>query len=209
MTRDQDNRHVVILHFPVLRDKHVGRPMTHLYPPGRCALEITPDDTAPQDPGAHARLTTPILSVTELDSELKAILAELHEIGPRVTALVPCVQRAAAEITKHLGPRDCKMDDILKLVAKHFGVTTIDIRSHRRTADIVRPRQVAMYLCRALTTRSYPDIARFLGGKDHTTIMHSVRVVAKTMNENAEFAQEVSSLANSILIGDDSDYQDR
>lgn len=161
------------------------------------------------DPGAHERLTTPALSVTELDSELKAILAELHDIGPRVSALIPCVQRAAAEITKHLGPRDCKMDDILKLVTKHFGVTAIHIRSHRRTADIVRPRQVAMYLCRALTTRSYPDIALFLGGKDHTTIMHSVRAVAKTMNENADFAQEVASLANIILIGEASDHHDR
>lgn len=182
--------------------------MTSVHPPGRCSLEITTEDTPPQDPGAHARLTTPALSVAKLENELKAILAELRDIGPRVNAIVPCVQRAAAEITKHLGPRDCKMDDILRLVASHFNVTALDIRSHRRTADIVRPRQVAMYLCRALTTRSYPDIARFLGGKDHTTIMHSVKAIAKTMDENADFAQEVASLANIILIGEASDNQD-
>jgi hypothetical protein len=65
--------------------------------------------------------------------------------------------------------------DIQNAVCKHYDVTLIDMLSRRRTADIVKPRQLAMYLCKKLTLHSLPQIGRRFGGKDHTTVLHSVQ----------------------------------
>lgn len=71
-----------------------------------------------------------------------------------------------------------KVEQIIRATALHFGVSRNDIISERRTASIVKPRQVAMYLCKTLTLRSLPDIGRRFGGRDHTTILHGVRKIA-------------------------------
>jgi chromosomal replication initiation ATPase DnaA len=67
------------------------------------------------------------------------------------------------------------VESIMKIVCLHFGVSRIDVLSDRRTADIVRPRQIAMYLAKRLTLRSLPEIGRRFGGRDHTTVLHAVR----------------------------------
>lgn len=71
-----------------------------------------------------------------------------------------------------------RSQEIFSAVAKHFKVTVIDIKSHRRTADIVRPRQLCMYLTKMLTGRSLPEIGRVLGARDHTTVLHGIRKIA-------------------------------
>ena len=69
------------------------------------------------------------------------------------------------------------IDDIQKLVASHFNVSRADILSSRRTFNVVRPRQIAMYLSKTLTLRSLPEIGRRFGGRDHTTVLHAVRKI--------------------------------
>jgi hypothetical protein len=66
---------------------------------------------------------------------------------------------------------------IQNVVAEHFDITVIDILSARREQKVTRPRMIAMYLCKILTTRSLPDIGRRFGNKDHTTVLHSVRKI--------------------------------
>jgi len=70
------------------------------------------------------------------------------------------------------------IEGIQKVVADYFNVKISDLRAKKRTASIVRPRQIAMYLVRELTTYSFPEIGEFFGGKDHTTLLHSCNKIA-------------------------------
>lgn len=74
-------------------------------------------------------------------------------------------------------------EDVQDVVAKRFHVKVAELKSKRRTKTVVHPRQIAMYLCRELTTASFPEIGREFGGKDHTTIIHACRQIEKALLE--------------------------
>jgi hypothetical protein len=88
---------------------------------------------------------------------------------------------------------------IQKIVCRRFGVSRNDMCSARRTANLVYPRQIAMYLCKNLTGFSLPAIGRQFGGRDHTTVLHAVRKFTHLVNTNAEIAAEVQALEKIIL----------
>jgi hypothetical protein len=88
--------------------------------------------------------------------------------------------------------------DIQKAVCEHYGVTLADMFSRRRTADIVKPRQVAMYLVKVLTLRSLPDIARRFGGRDHTTALHAIRKIPLDSRMDADLAHDLAILFETI-----------
>lgn len=79
-------------------------------------------------------------------------------------------------------------------VCNQYGVTRADLLSARRTADIVRPRQVAFYLAKKLTAKSLPQIGRAFGGRDHTTALHGIRKISELMTRDEVFAQLVADL---------------
>lgn len=70
-----------------------------------------------------------------------------------------------------------KIQDIQRAVCEAYRISRIDLISQRRTAEIVRPRQIAMWLCKRLTVRSLPEIGMNFGGRDHTTVLHAVRKI--------------------------------
>lgn len=84
--------------------------------------------------------------------------------------------------------------DIVSLVAEHFDLSITDMLSMRRTPQIVRPRQVAMYLAVDLTGRSLPEIGRYIGGKDHTTVLHAARKIPLEMARDPLFGATVGTL---------------
>jgi len=85
-------------------------------------------------------------------------------------------------------PSKISVKDIQVAVAEHYHVCTHDLLSHRRTADLVLPRHVAMYLAKKLTHRSLPDIGRLFGRRDHTTVLYAVRrIEALVETDNALF----------------------
>jgi hypothetical protein len=88
--------------------------------------------------------------------------------------------------------------DIQRKVCEHYGVTLIDILSRRRTADIVRPRQIAMYLCKKFTLHSLPQIGHRFGGKDHTTVLHSVQKMDHLCPRDAVLAHDIAILTEAI-----------
>lgn len=98
----------------------------------------------------------------------------------------------AIPVPKPHGPPS--IDLIQRIVARKFGLTRNDIISQRRTANIVLPRQVAMYLCKTLTPRSFPEIGRRFGGRDHTTAIHSVNKIAARCVSDLAFAGEIETL---------------
>ncbi len=87
-----------------------------------------------------------------------------------------------------------KIEDIQRLVANHYNVSRQDILSSRRTATVVRPRQIAMFLSKALTPRSYPEIGRRFGGRDHTTVLHAVRKIEEMAQKDSSLASEIDLL---------------
>lgn len=91
------------------------------------------------------------------------------------------------------------IDKIKRAVARDCNLTAIDMVSERRTAQVVRARQIAMYLAKTLTPRSLPEIGRRFGGKDHTTVLHAVRKMAALIETDRYFAVEIETLKNSIL----------
>jgi len=93
------------------------------------------------------------------------------------------------------------MDDIQEAVATRFHVKIAELKSRRRSKTLVHPRQIAMHLCRELTDASFPEIGRQFGGKDHTTIIHACKQIAKAKEADAALTATLESLKNQITRG--------
>ena len=89
---------------------------------------------------------------------------------------------------------------IKKAVCRYYEILLVDLISDRRFRRDVRPRQVAMYLCRILTTLSYPQIGAHFGGRDHTTVMSSVRKVEELMTIDIEIKNAVDNLSQELAV---------
>lgn len=87
---------------------------------------------------------------------------------------------------------------IQEVVAAHFGVTALDILSHRRTAAVTRPRMIACYLCRVITLKSLPEIGRRFGKRDHSTIWHAVSKIEQLIKSDPTLAAEISELRSRL-----------
>lgn len=95
-------------------------------------------------------------------------------------------------------PKRVRIEDIQRIVARHYNVSKTELLSNRRTRTIVKPRQVAMYLSKVLTPRSLPEIGRRFGGRDHTTVLHAVRKIEGLTGGDNTLAQEIELLKRLI-----------
>lgn len=94
--------------------------------------------------------------------------------------------------------REITIELIQKIVAERFGTSVKDLLGKRRTQNIALPRQVAMYLCRKLTTCSYPEIGSLFGGRDHSTVIHANRVIAKRASADSELSGSIDWLERKL-----------
>lgn len=90
---------------------------------------------------------------------------------------------------------------IQKIVSEYFQITVEDIRSKKRSSNISFPRQIAMYLCRKMTSESFPKIGTEFGGKDHSTVMHSVEKIEQEIKVNPDLAKIINKLQEDIGSG--------
>ncbi|WP_371328581.1 chromosomal replication initiator protein DnaA [Shinella sp. HZN7] len=95
-------------------------------------------------------------------------------------------------------PRRVRIEDIQRVVAKHYNVSRQELVSNRRTRVIVKPRQIAMYLSKTLTPRSFPEIGRRFGGRDHTTVLHAVRKIEELIAGDTKLSHEIELLKRLI-----------
>lgn len=86
------------------------------------------------------------------------------------------------------------IDEIQKKVVQHYRIHLTDLSSAQRARAVVRPRQVAMFLAKQLTSRSLPEIGRKFGNRDHTTVMYAVSRVSELMEQDSTFADDVAVL---------------
>ena len=111
-------------------------------------------------------------NVRELEGALNRIVANMQLVGREIS--LESAQEELHDLFR-LRERRVMIDEIQRRVAEHFNVRLAEMTSARRARAFARPRQVAMYLSKQLTSRSLPEIGRKFGGRDHTTVMHAVR----------------------------------
>ncbi|HEX2147005.1 MAG TPA: chromosomal replication initiator protein DnaA [Pseudorhizobium sp.] len=91
-----------------------------------------------------------------------------------------------------------RIEDIQRIVARHYNVSRQELVSNRRTRVVVKPRQIAMYLSKTLTPRSFPEIGRRFGGRDHTTVLHAVRKIEDLISGDTKLSHEIELLKRLI-----------
>lgn len=135
-------------------------------------------------------------SMRELEGAVNTLAAVA---GARLSALSVDETQALLGSALRGGPeRRITVDEIQKTVADHFSLKQADLLSERRTRAVARPRQIAMWLCKQHTTRSYPDIGRRFGGRDHTTVLHGVRKIEELMAQDDQIARDVETLTRKL-----------
>jgi chromosomal replication initiator protein len=136
---------------------------------------------------AH-RITT---NVRVLEGALTRLFALASLVGREVT--LDLAQDCLADILRS-SDRKVTVEEIQRKVAEHYNIRLSDMIGPKRLRVIARPRQIAMYLAKQMTTRSLPDIGRRFGGRDHTTIMHGVRKVEELRTNDPQLAEDLDLL---------------
>lgn len=92
-----------------------------------------------------------------------------------------------------------RVQDIILAVSRHFKIPLRELVSDRRHLEVVRPRQIAMYLSKKLTGKSLPAIGKRIGGRDHTTVLHAVRTIEQHAAKNPHLALQVEQIEQQIM----------
>lgn len=130
-------------------------------------------------------------NVRELEGALNRVLAYSDLVGRTVTF------ESTQEVLRDLlraNDRRITIEEIQKRVAEHFNIRMSEMHSARRARAVARPRQVAMYLAKQLTSRSLPEIGRKFGGRDHTTVMHAVRKIDELCEGDQSLSEDIELL---------------
>jgi chromosomal replication initiator protein len=130
-------------------------------------------------------------NIRELEGALNRITAHATLIGRPIT--IDSAQEVLHDLIR-ANDRRVTIEEIQKRVAEHFAIRLADMHSPRRARAVARPRQVAMYLSKQLTSRSLPEIGRKFGGRDHTTVMHAVRKIEELRASDHSFAEDIDLL---------------
>lgn len=130
-------------------------------------------------------------NVRELEGALNRVAAHTQLVGGAID--LETTQEVLHDLLR-ANDRRVTIEEIQKRVAEHFNIRISDMHSARRARSVARPRQIAMYLAKQLTSRSLPEIGRKFGGRDHTTVMHAVRKVDELRDHDTSFAEDVELL---------------
>jgi len=132
----------------------------------------------------------------DLEGAVNRLLAHSKLTGQPVT--LEMAEREMRDLIRPAEPKRVRIEDIQRVVARQYNVSRADLLSSRRTANVVRPRQVAMYLAKILTLRSLPEIGRRFGGRDHTTVLHAVRKIEALTGNDTALAEEIEALKRQL-----------
>ena len=139
----------------------------------------------------------------EIRSSIRELVGALNRVASftRIYSRVPNLNEIKIILKDLLNINENKItiDNIQTLVCKYFKISKNEMLSSRRSRYLVRPRQVAIYLSKVLTTKSLPEIGREFSNRDHTTVIHSVKTIEKIKIENNEMLNSINYLKNQIL----------
>ena len=132
----------------------------------------------------------------DLEGAINRLLAHSKLTAQPIT--LEMAEREMRDLIRPVEPKRVRIEDIQRVVARQYNVSRADLLSSRRTANVVRPRQVAMYLAKVLTLRSLPEIGRRFGGRDHTTVLHAVRKIENLAGTDTALAEEIETLKRQL-----------
>ena len=135
-------------------------------------------------------------NVRELEGSLVRLVAISSLRGVPISKML--AQDALKNIIDSERPEGLTMDRIARIVASHYKLTVEEMKSKNNSRAVAVPRQVAMYLCKRLTSHSYPEIGREFGGKHHTTVMHSYDKIDTLVKKDSVFHNTISGLIDSL-----------
>ncbi len=130
-------------------------------------------------------------NVRVLEGALTRLFAFASLVGREIN--LDMTQECLADILR-ASERKVTIDEIIRKVADHYNLRMSDLLSARRARSVARPRQVAMYLSKTLTSQSLPNIGRRFGGRDHTTVIHAVRKIEELKQTDSQIAEDVELL---------------
>ncbi|MEX2519649.1 MAG: chromosomal replication initiator protein DnaA [Paracoccaceae bacterium] len=130
-------------------------------------------------------------NVRVLEGALTRLFAFASLVGREIT--LDMAQECLADLLR-ASDRKVTIDEIMRKVADHYNLRLSDMTSARRARAVARPRQVAMFLSKTLTSKSLPEIGRKFGGRDHTTVMHAVKRVESLSDTDSQMAEDVELL---------------
>jgi chromosomal replication initiator protein len=134
-------------------------------------------------------------NIRELEGSLVRLIAYASLKGQEITLGL------AQDVLKHVLDHDEKavtVEVIQKYIADYYHLRTADLKARNNSKSVARPRQVAMYLCKMLTNASLPEIGRSFGGKHHSTVIHSIKMVEKMKAANSDFNTLLNSFVESL-----------
>ena len=136
------------------------------------------------------------LRLTENGRELEGAVTRLYATWQymRTPITLDIAETVIRDLVQNLEPRRIKIEDILRIISRHYGVSKGDLLSQRRHRSVVWPRQIGMYLAKHLTARSLPEIGRRFGGRDHTTVLHAIRKIEGEITKNPHLEGELEEL---------------
>jgi len=134
-------------------------------------------------------------NIRELEGALIRIGAVRLLTGEEIT--IDMVRRVLRDTIKEV-QRDITVDEVQKAVAERFHITISEIKSKKRSKNLVFPRQIAMHLCRELTKLSFPEIGRYFGGKDHSTVIYACRQIEELKTQDQGLEALLASLAQAL-----------
>ncbi|PPR46154.1 MAG: Chromosomal replication initiator protein DnaA [Alphaproteobacteria bacterium MarineAlpha5_Bin8] len=136
-----------------------------------------------------------VSNVREMEGALNRLVAHATLVGTSIT--VETAQSVLQDLLKSNSKR-ITIEEIQKKVAEHFNIRLTDMHSPRRSRSVARPRQIAMYLAKSITSRSLPEIGRKFGGRDHTTVMHAVKKIEELKFQDNNFNEDIELLKRLI-----------
>ena len=135
--------------------------------------------------------------VRQLEGSITRLVAYSAIMGGSAITLNLAIEALKDFISKGISEKN-DVHRIQKVVAEFFQISVEDIRSKKRSSNIAFPRQIAMYLCRCMTNESFPKIGTEFGGKDHSTVMHSVEKIENEIKVNKDLANIIEKLKKDI-----------
>mgnify|MGYP000604358294 CR=1 FL=1 len=155
--------------------------------------------------GKEVLMSDEILSfiANEFKSSIRDMLGVLNRIiaSSRIQNKVPTLLDAKIILKDLLNNMQSvvTIEDIQKVIVNYYNLPMSDFLSSRRSRHIARPRQIAMYLSKKLTTKSLPEIGRKFTGRDHTTVIHAIKKIEELMAGDKKFEYEVQDISNKII----------
>jgi chromosomal replication initiator protein len=132
----------------------------------------------------------------DLEGAANRLVAHNQLTGAPIS--IEMAETVLRDLLKQREARRVRIEDIQRVVARHYSIPKTDLVSARRTQAIVRPRQIAMYLAKVMTPRSLPEIGRRFGGRDHTTVLHAVRKIDELAKSDSRLADDIELLKRQI-----------